>query len=212
MKLCDSVTLCLIFKKLNVMKKIIVSLDHVVRALMAAYEREMGIKSMDCCTERDGRIVVRFSVERIQRGQLDKLEATKWLRMCGCELRYQGMMSRMVLSVKLPYELMLLSGVIFVKMTEKEFCNFFCAVAKTAMKACPVVTLEGIRYNERSVVARAEVRYVSGMTPEGVSVSTELNRIASLFNGYADGFEEDQFGGKARIELTLDWEDVESTD
>ena len=204
MNLCDSVTLCLIFKKFNVMKKIIVSLDHVVGAIMAAYEGEMGIKSMDCCTERDGRVVVRYSVERIQRGQLDKLEAAKWLKACGCELRYQGMMSRMVLSVKLPYELMLLSGVIFVKLTEKEFNNLFCAVAKSALKACPVVTLEGIRYNERSVVARVEVRYVSGMTPEGVSVSGEIYRIASLFNGYADGFEEDQFGGKARIELTLD--------
>ena len=212
MKLCDSVTLCLILKKINVMKKIIVSLDHVVGALMAAYEREMGIKSMDCCTERDGRIVVRFSVERIQRGQLDKLEATKWLKACGCELRYQGMVSRVVLSVKLPYELMLLSGVIFVKLTEKEFNNLFCAVAKSALVACPVVTLEGLRCSERTVVGRAEVRYMSGMTPEGVCVSTDLNRIASLFNGYADGFEEDQFGGKARIELTLDSEDVESTD
>ena len=212
MKLCDSVTLCLIFKKLNVMKKIIVSLDHVVGALMAAYEKEMEIKSSGCSTEQDGRLVVRFTVDSIKRGQLDKLEAAKWLKKCGFELRYQGMMSRVVLSVKLPYELMLLSGVIFVKLTEKEFNNLFCAVAKSALKACPVVTLEGIRYNERSVVARAEVRYVSGMTPEGVSVSTELNRIASLFNGYADGFEEDQFGGKARIELTLDSEDVESTD
>ena len=194
------------------MKKIIVSLDHVVGALMAAYEREMGIKSMDCCTEKDGRLVVSFTVDSIKRGQLDKLEAAKWLKACGCELRYQGMMSRMVLSVKLPYELMLLSGVIFVKLTEKEFNNLFCAVAKSALKACPVVTLEGIRYNERTVVGRAGVRYVSGMTPEGVSVSTELIRLAELFNGYADGFEEDQFGGKARIELTLDWEDVESTD
>ena len=112
----------------------------------------------------------------------------------------------------MPYEVMLLSGVIFLKMTEKEFCNFFCAVAKTAMKAWPVVTLEGIRYNERSVVARVEVRYVSGMTPEGVSVSGEIYRIASLFNGYADEFEEDQFGGKARIELTLDWESRELKD
>ena len=200
------------YNKIDNMKKIIVSLDHVVGALMAAYEREMGIKSMDCCTERDGRIVVRFSVERIKRGQLDKLEAAKWLKACGCELRYQGMVSRVVLSVKLPYELMLLSGVIFLKMTEKEFCNFFCAVAKTAMKAWPVVTLEGIRYNERSVVARVEVRYVSGMTPEGVCVSTELNRIASLFNGYADGFEEDQFGGRVRMEVTLDWEEVDEVD
>ena len=212
MNLCDSVTLCLIFKKLNVMKKIIISLDHIVGALMAAYEKEMVIKSSGCSTEQDGRLVVRFTVDSIKRGQLDKLEATKWLRMCGCELRYQGMMSRVVLSVKLPYELMLLSGVIFVKLTEKEFNNLFCAVAKSALKACPVVTLEGIRYNERTVVARVEVRYVSGMTPEGVCVSTELNRIASLFNGYADGFEEDQFGGMARIELTLDSEDVESTD
>ena len=212
MNLCDSVTLCLIFKKLNVMKKIIISLDHIVGALMAAYEKEMVIKSSGCSTEQDGRLVVRFSVDSIKRGQLDKLEAAKWLKKCGFELRYQGMVSRVVLSVKLPYELMLLSGVIFLKMTEKEFCNFFCAVAKTAMKAWPVVTLEGIRYNERSVVARVEVRYVSGMTPEGVCVSTELNRIVSLFNGYADGFEEDQFGGKARIELTLDSEDVESTD
>ena len=80
------------------------------------------------------------------------------------------------------------------------------------MNSLPVVTFEGVRFGEHSVVGRAEVRYVSGMSPEGVSVSTELNRIASLFNGYADGFEEDQFGGKARIELTLDWEDVESTD
>ena len=212
MNLCDSVTLCLIFKKLNVMKKIIISLDHIVGALMAAYEKEMVIKSSGCSTEQDGRLVVRFTVDSIKRGQLDKLEAAKWLKKCGFELRYQGMVSRVVLSVKLPYELMLLSGVIFVKLTEKEFNNLFCAVAKSALKACPVVTLEGLRCGERTVVGRAGVRYVSGMTPEGVCVSTELNRIASLFNGYADGFEEDQFGGMARIELTLDSEDVESTD
>ena len=187
------------------MKKIIISLDHVVGAIMAAYQKEMEIKSCGCSTEQDGRLVVRFTVDSIKRGQLDKLEAAKWLKKCGFEFKYQQMLNKVVLSAKMPYEVMLLSGVIFSKMTEKEFCNFFCAVAKTAMKAWPVVTLEGIRYNERSVVIeRAEVRYVSGMTPEGVSVSTEMNRIASLFNGYANGFEEDQFGGKARIELTLD--------
>ena len=194
------------------MKKIIISLDHVVGAIMAAYEKEMGIKSKDCCTEKDGRLVVRFTVDSIKRGQLDKLEAAKWLKMCGFEMKYQGVLNRVVLSMTVPYEKMMLSGVIFLKLTEKELNNVFCAVAKTSMKALPVVTLEGVRYNGRSVVGRAEVRYVSGMTPEGVSVSTELNRIASLFNGYADGFEEDQFGGKARIELTLDWEDVEGTD
>ena len=195
------------------MKKIIISLDHVVGAIMAAYEKEMEIKSSGCSTEKDGRLVVRFTVDGIKRGQLDKLEAAKWLKKCGFEFEYQQMLNRVLLSAKMPYEVMLLSGVIFLKMTEKEFCNFFCAVAKTAMKAWPVVTLEGIRYNERSIVIeRAEVRYVSGMTPEGVSVSGEIYRIASLFNGYADGFEEDQFGGKARMELTLDWEDVVGTD
>ena len=195
------------------MKKIIISLDHVVGAIMAAYEKEMEIKSCGCSTEQDGRLVVKFSVDSIKRGQLDKLEAAKWLKKCGFEFKYQQMLNRVLLSAKMPYEVMLLSGVIFLKMTEKEFCNFFCAVAKTAMKAWPVVTLEGIRYNERSIVIeRAEVRYVSGMTPEGVCVSTELNRIASLFNGYADGFEEDQFGGRARMEVTLDWEEVVGTD
>ena len=194
------------------MKKIIISLDHVVGAIMAADEKEMEIKSSGCSTEQDGRLVVRFSVDSIKRGQLDKLEAAKWLKKCGFEFKYQQVLNKVVLSATMPYEVMLLSGVIFLKMTEKEFCNFFCAVAKTAMKACPVVTLEGIRYNERTVVARVEVRYVSGMTPEGVSVSTELNRIASLFNGYADGFEEDQFGGRARMEVTLDWESRELND
>ena len=195
------------------MKKIIISLDHVVGAIMAAYEKEMEIKSCGCSTEQDGRLVVKFSVDSIKRGQLDKLEAAKWLKKCGFEFKYQQMLNRVLLSAKMPYEVMLLSGVIFLKMTEKEFCNFFCAVAKTAMKAWPVVTLEGIRYKERSIVIeRAEVRYVSGMTPEGVCVSTELNRIASLFNGYADGFEEDQFGGRARMEGTLDWEEGVGTD
>ena len=195
------------------MKKIIISLDHVVGAIMAAYEKEMEVKSCGCSTEQDGRLVVKFSVDSIKRGQLDKLEAAKWLKKCGFEFKYQQMLNRVLLSAKMPYEVMLLSGVIFLKMTEKEFCNFFCAVAKPATKAWPVVTLEGIRYKERSIVIeRAEVRYVSGMTPEGVSVSTEINRIASLFNGYADGFEEDQFGGKARMELTLDWEEVVGTD
>ena len=194
------------------MKKIIISLDHVVGAMVAAYAREMEIKCMDCRNENQGRIVVRFSVDLMKRSQLDKLEATKWLKMCGCEMKYQGMLNRVVLSVTLPYEVMMLSGVIFLKLTEKELNNLFCAVVKTSMKALPVVTLEGLRCGERTVVGRAEVRYVSRMTPEGVSVSTELERIASLFNGYADGFEEDQFGGKARIELTLDWEDVEGTD
>ena len=194
------------------MKKIIISLDHVVGAIMAAYEKEMEIQSCGCSTDQDGRLVVKFSVDSIKRGQLDKLEAAKWLKKCGFEFKYQQVLNKVVLSAKMPYEVMLLSGVIFLKMTEKEFCNFFCAVAKTAMKAWPVVTLEGIRYNERSVVARAEVRYVSGMTPEGVCVSTELNRIASLFNGYADGFEEDQFGGRVRMEVTLDWEEVDEVD
>ena len=195
------------------MKKIIISLDHVVGAIMAAYEKEMEVKSCGCSTEQDGRLVVKFSVDSIKRGQLDKLEAAKWLKKCGFEFKYQQMLNRVLLSAKMPYEVMLLSGVIFLKMTEKEFCNFFCAVAKTAMKAWPVVTLEGIRYKERSIVIeRAEVRYVSGMTPEGVCVSTELNRIASLFNGYADGFEEDQFGGRVRMEVTLDWEEVDEVD
>ena len=194
------------------MKKIIISLEHVVGAIVAAYAREMEIKCMDCRNENQGRIVVRFSVDLMKRSQLDKLEATKWLKMCGFEMKYQGMLNRVVLSVTLPYEVMMMSGVIFLKLTEKELNNLFCTVAKTSMKALPVVTLEGVRFGEHSVVGRAEVRYVSGMTPEGVSVSRELDWVASLFNGYANGFEEDQFGGKARIELTLDWEDVEGSD
>ena len=157
-------------------------------------------------------MILRFSVDMMKRSQLDKLEAAKWLKMCGFEMKYQGMLNRVVLSMTVPYEKMILSGVIFMKLTEKQLNNLFCTVAKTSMKALPVVTFEGVRFGEHSVVGRAEVRYVSGMTPEGVSVSTDLNRIASLFNGYADGFEEDQFGGKARIELTLDWDDVEGTD
>ena len=191
------------------MKKIIISLDHVMGAIVAAYEREMKIKSIGCSTEEDGRMILKFSVDMMKRSQLDKLEATKWLKMCGFEMKYEGSLSHVILTMTVPYEKMMLSGVIFLKLTEKELNNLFCTVAKTSLKALPVVTLEGVRYNGRSVVGRAEVRSVSGMTPEGVSVSTELNRIASLFNGYADGFEEDQFGGKARIELTLDWEDVE---
>ena len=194
------------------MKKIIISLDHVMGAIVAAYEREMKINSIGCSTDEDGRMILKFSVDMIKRSQLDKLEAAKWLKMCGFEMKYQGMLNRVVLSMTVPYEKMLLSGVIFMKLTEKELNNLFCTVAKTSMKALPVVTLEGVRFGEHSVVGRAEVRYVSGMTPEGVSVSRELDWVASLFNGYADGFEEDQFGGKARIELTLDWEDVESTD
>ena len=186
------------------MKKIIISLDHVMGAIVAAYEREMKIKSNGCSTEEDGRMILRFSVDMIKRSQLDKLEATKWLKMCGFEMKYEGSLIHVILSLTVPYEKMMLSGVIFMKLTDKELNNLFCAVAKTSMKALPVVTFEGVRFGEHSVVGRAEVRYVSGMTPEGVSVSTELNRIASLFNGYADGFEENQFGGKARIELTLD--------
>ena len=180
-------------------------------AIVAAYEREMKIRNNGCSTE-DGRMILKFSVDMMKRSQLDKLEAVKWLKMCGFEMKYQGVLNRIVLSMTVPYEKMMLSGVIFMKLTEKELNNLFCTVAKTSMKALPVVTFEGVRFGEHSVVGRAEVRYVSGMTPEGVSVSTELNRIASLFNGYADGFEEDLFGGKARIELTLDWENVESTD
>ena len=97
------------------------------------------------------------------------------------------------------------SGVIFLKMTEKEFNNFFCAVGKTMMKALPVVTLEGIRYDEHSIVGRVGVRYISGMAPEGVSVTSEIIQLAMLFNGSAKEFKVDQFGREARIELTLDY-------
>ena len=194
------------------MKKIIISLDHVVGAIMAAYEKEMEIKSSGCSTEKDGRLVVRFSVDSIKRGQLDKLEATKWLKMCGCEMALKGMPRHMILTLTVPYEIHLLSGVIFLKMTEKEFNNFFCAVGKTMMKALPVVTLEGIRYDEHSIVGRVGVRYISGMAPEGVSVTSEIIQLAMLFNGSAEEFKVDQFGGEARIELTLDWESRELKD
>ena len=193
------------------MKRIIISLDHVMGAIVAAYEREMKIRSNGCSTE-DGRLILNFSVDMMKRSQLDKLEAAKWLKMCGFEMKYEGSLIHVILSLTVPYEKMMLSGVICRKLTEKELNNLFWAVAKTSMKALPVVALEGGRFGEHAVVGRAEVRYVSGMTPEGVSVSRELDWVASLFNGYADGFEEDQFGGKARIELTLDWENVESTD
>ena len=61
------------------MKKIIISLDHVMGAIVAAYEREMKIKSIGCSTE-DGRMILNFSVDMMKRSQLDKLEATKWLK------------------------------------------------------------------------------------------------------------------------------------
>ena len=193
------------------MKKIIISLDHVMGAIVAAYEREMKIKSIGCSTE-DGRMILRFSVDMIKRSQLDKLEATKWLKMCGCEMALQGMPRCMILTLTVPYEIHLLSGVIFLKMTEKEFNNFFCAVGKTMMKALPVVTLEGIRYDEHSIVGRVGVRYLSGMAPEGVSVTSEIIQLAMLFNGSAEEFKVDQFGGEARMELTLDWESRELKD
>ena len=193
------------------MKKIIICLDHVIGAIEAAYEREMKIKSIGCSIE-DGRMTLRFSLEKIMKSNLDKLEATKWLKMCGCEMALQGMPRCMILTLTVPYEIHLLSGVIFLKMTEKEFNNFFCAVGKTMMKALPVVTLEGIRYDEHSIVGRVGVRYISGMAPEGVSVTSEIIQLAMLFNGSAEEFKVDQFGGEARIELTLDWESRELKD
>ena len=179
---------------------------------MAACEKEMEVKSCGCSTEQDGRLVVKFSVDSIKRGQLDKLEAAKWLKKCGFEFKYQQMLNRVLLSAKMPYEVMLLSGVIFLKMTEKEFCNFFCPVGKTIIKSLPVVTLEGIRYDEHSIVGRVGVRYLSGMAPEGVSVTSEIIQLAMLFNGSAEEFKVDQFGGEARMELTLDWESRELKD
>src|SRR5574344_2695804 len=101
------------------MKKIIISLDHVMGAIVAAYEREMKIRSNGCSTE-DGRLILNFSVDMMKRSQLDKLEATKWLKMCGFEIQYEGVLNRVVLSMTVPYEKMLLSGVIFMKLTEKE--------------------------------------------------------------------------------------------
>ena len=56
------------------------------------------------------------------------------------------------------------------------------------------------------------VRYISGMAPEGVSVTSEIIQLAMLFNGSAEEFKVDQFGGEARIELTLDWESRELKD
>ena len=194
------------------MKKIIISLDHVMGAIKAAYEREIEIKCVDCFTEKGGRLCLRFSLEKIMKSNLDKLEATKWLKMCGCEMALQGMPRHMILTLTVPYEIHLLSGVIFLKMTEKEFNNFFCAVGKTMMKALPVVTLEGIRYDEHSIVGRVGVRYLSGMVPEGVSVTSEIIQLAMLFNGSAEEFKVDQFGGEARMELTLDWESRELKD
>ena len=45
------------------MKKIIISLDHVMGAIVAAYEREMKIRSNGCSTE-DGRMTLRFLVDK----------------------------------------------------------------------------------------------------------------------------------------------------
>ena len=56
------------------------------------------------------------------------------------------------------------------------------------------------------------MRYISGMAPEGVSVTSEIIQLAMLFNGSAEEFKVDQFGGEARMELTLDWESRELKD
>ena len=63
------------------MKKIIISLEHVMGAIEAAYEREMKIKSIGCSTDEDGRMILKFSVDMIKRRQLEKLEDVKWLQM-----------------------------------------------------------------------------------------------------------------------------------
>ena len=105
------------------MKKIIISLDHVMGAIKAVYEREIEIKCVDCFSDKGGRLCLRFSLEKIKKSNLDKLEATKWLKMCGCEMALQGMPRCMILTLTVPYEIHLLSGVIFLKMTEKEFNN-----------------------------------------------------------------------------------------
>ena len=84
------------------MKKIIISLDHVMGAIVAAYEREMKIKSIGCSTEEDGRMILKFSVDMMKRSQLDKLEAAKWLKVCGFESQYEGVLDRVVLSMTVP--------------------------------------------------------------------------------------------------------------
>ena len=75
-------------------------------AIVAAYEREMKIKSIGCSIE-DGRMILKFSVDMIKRSQLDKLVATKWLKMCGFEMKYEGVLNRVVLSMTVPYEKMM---------------------------------------------------------------------------------------------------------
>ena len=46
------------------MKKIIISLEHVMGAIVAAYEREMNIRSIGCSTE-DGKMILKFSVDEM---------------------------------------------------------------------------------------------------------------------------------------------------
>ena len=52
------------------MKKIIISLDHVMGAIVAAYGREMKIQSIGCSPE-DGRMILGFAVEMMKRSPSD---------------------------------------------------------------------------------------------------------------------------------------------
>ena len=54
---------------------------------MAAYEREMNIRSNGCSTDEDGRMILKFSVDMIKRSQVDELGGAKWVKMCGFEIR-----------------------------------------------------------------------------------------------------------------------------
>lgn len=178
-------------------------------AIMLAFSNDIRLKCETVGIGDGGALQSNFSMSSIWKSDLNGAAALKTLARCGIKMQHSTHGSILGMRVTMPYEVMSLSGVIFVRLTARELANLVCAVAKAMLGGIPVVTMKPLTYEPRCCATAVEVRYISEPMPDGGDeVMSVINLVAKTFNGDATKFSENIYGANAQVVLTLDYEDV----
>lgn len=192
------------------MKKVILSGEHLVTAVMLAFVNDVRLSCAGMGLDDNGALQANFAMDSISRSNTSSAAALKTLAQCGIKIQHTVTGGTLSIRVTMPYEVMTVSGVIFVRPSERELVNLVCAVAKAMLDGRPVVTMQPLIFEPRCCsTAGFSVRYISEAMPDSDRVANVINLVARAFNGDASRFSEDIYEAKARLLFTLDHEEEE---
>lgn len=169
------------------MKKTILSVEHLLSAVVLAFKKDMKMSVEKMAVNELGQLTVTMAVDEIRCSNLDTAAARKALEKCGIKMKYlHEAYGGETLKMVFPYEVTTVSGVMFVHLTERQLSNMVCSVTKAVFGGVPVVTMKPLNFIARQVGCTIDVHYISdGMPADTSDFLSELEAVAVMFNGFS---------------------------